>query len=396
MLQFGKTLYNTISNIMSGTEQSKQPELQVPFSMQFHDADRYQPSLEDVLTVKNILFTLRPDNPLPLELIDAILDLSEYWPHTTSVPIHGGITLQRPTVVGSGGPGENKLILRSLPIGALPEKNNEPVQLHLSDPVRYSTLDPKAWPKDQEIPQDATEEVRKMLGERSQIRGEFPCKKIVFKIRSHDQGWGGGRADKGTYRGSYTWFDVGLERTFATRKGRSIYPLKTSIDHLSNPQDFVLINSPEPIPSGPQYRLTDPSTHDSKSTNDIICTLRTIFPEVENNPQYNPEDIGNPNANNPVVFKHPLNPDPKILQKNKTAMIETQEYTIVWRFDDDVHPESPEADELEAQGRGRETANGDFIRALKIGDVVTIWAKARFPGWVNAVEDVSMDIYWAV
>jgi len=39
-----------------------------------------------------------------------------------------------------------------------------------------------------------------------------PARKIVFTLRSHDQGWGGDYADHGTYHGSYTWFDVGLER----------------------------------------------------------------------------------------------------------------------------------------------------------------------------------------
>ena len=39
-----------------------------------------------------------------------------------------------------------------------------------------------------------------------------PARKIVFTLRSHDQGWGGDSADHGTYHGSYTWFDTGLER----------------------------------------------------------------------------------------------------------------------------------------------------------------------------------------
>jgi len=41
---------------------------------------------------------------------------------------------------------------------------------------------------------------------------EHPARKIVFTLRSHDQGWGGDHADHGTYHGSWTWFDVGLER----------------------------------------------------------------------------------------------------------------------------------------------------------------------------------------
>jgi hypothetical protein len=41
---------------------------------------------------------------------------------------------------------------------------------------------------------------------------EHPCRKIVFTIRSHDQGWGGENTDHGSYRSSWTWFDAGLEK----------------------------------------------------------------------------------------------------------------------------------------------------------------------------------------
>lgn len=41
---------------------------------------------------------------------------------------------------------------------------------------------------------------------------EHPCRKIVFSMRSRDQGWSGDRANHGTYKASWTWFDAGLER----------------------------------------------------------------------------------------------------------------------------------------------------------------------------------------
>lgn len=52
--------------------------------------------------------------------------------------------------------------------------------------------------------------------ERTIARGAH-CRKVVFELRSHDQGWGG--SDKGKYDSSYTWFDVGLERMCAYQKG---------------------------------------------------------------------------------------------------------------------------------------------------------------------------------
>jgi hypothetical protein len=61
------------------------------------------------------------------------------------------------------------------------------------------------------------------LGTDAATRGAT-CRKIVFTIRSHDQGWGGSAADKGTYRGSFTWFDVGKERLVAKREGKRSIP----------------------------------------------------------------------------------------------------------------------------------------------------------------------------
>jgi len=37
-----------------------------------------------------------------------------------------------------------------------------------------------------------------------------PCRKIEFQLWSHDQGWGG--VHPGTYRDSYSWFDVGIQK----------------------------------------------------------------------------------------------------------------------------------------------------------------------------------------
>ncbi|KAK6594584.1 hypothetical protein H4I96_10315 [Botrytis cinerea] len=308
---------------MSGTDQKRESEL--PLNMQFYDSERYQPSLEDVLTVKNTLFTLRPESPLPLELIDAIIDLSEYWPHTTTK--------------GFFFPGQ--------------EEGDQNVNI-----IRR--------------------EVTIRAGAQQRIR------------------MGGDRADKGTYRGSYTWFDVGLERTYATRRGNSTCFFKAHINNTSNYKDLTNIKPPEHIPESPSFRLSNSNPDTQESTNEIRCSTQTISPDVENNPSYDRENDANPVTKYPHMFIHTLNPDNKILQKNKTATRVFEDHKITWRFNDDVHPESPEADELEAQGRGRETGNGEFIRNLKIGDVVTLWAKARFPGWANTVEDVGMDVYYAV
>ncbi|KGO37087.1 hypothetical protein PEX1_043940 [Penicillium expansum] len=46
------------------------------------------------------------------------------------------------------------------------------------------------------------------------IQGErFPVQEVRINILSHDQGWSSYREDHGTFRNSWTWFDLGIERS---------------------------------------------------------------------------------------------------------------------------------------------------------------------------------------
>ena len=118
------------------------------------------------------------------------------------------------------------------------------------------------------------------------------------------------------------------------------------------------------------------------------CNFETLLPATI--------DSGATDPNAPYRFDHDLMPGPTVLQKNVTAKSTSTEHTITWSCNDYVHPESPEGDALEGEGRGRASANGEYVRDLKMGDAVTVWAKARFPGWSNTVEEVKIDVYWAV
>lgn len=120
----------------------------------------------------------------------------------------------------------------------------------------------------------------------------------------------------------------------------------------------------------------------TKDNKPLACTVETIQPR--------------PHPSIPDRFEFPLLPTLDCLQKNRTATKRAEEYKIVWTCNDDVDPDSLDGKALEDQGRGRNTANGQFVRDLKVGDIVTVWGKARFPGWVNMIETVQIDVYWAV
>jgi hypothetical protein len=95
-----------------------------------------------------------------------------------------------------------------------------------------------------------------------------------------------------------------------------------------------------------------------------------------------------------VKLYHPLLPDEKYtIQRNVVGEKTPKTHTVVWSCDDN---DPLDSDELGKIGRGKDTGTGQFVRDLKVGDVVSIWAKARFPGWVNYVDKVMLEIYWAV
>lgn len=306
-------------------------------------SDRYKPSVKDVLEVKQFLF----EHGLAAELVDAIIDYAEYWPHSSSVIGYE----HTPLVIKAGTERENQFILRSWPLGYDPSTDTK-------DPhnIPWPFIS-KPWPASQDIPDEATEELLQRLTSASLPRTKHPCRKIVFKLKSHDQGWGGTHSNKGTYRGSYAWFDTGLERISASR---------------------------ESIPQLTQIPL---DREDSTGTT-RVC-FRTISPNTVLTPSHTPEK--------PVYdFEHPLIPSRHTLQQNVVASYNTKEHVITWSYDDNILPDSLDGNKLEENGRGRETGTGEYVRNLEVGDVVTVWAKARFPGWAITVEDVQVDVYWAV
>lgn len=119
-----------------------------------------------------------------------------------------------------------------------------------------------------------------------------------------------------------------------------------------------------------------------------LCALRPVQPAIK------------PSGKNDggYVYDHPLaSHDRYTIQRNKTANRKWQYNVVTWSWGDNVDPESNKAKELVRDlGRGMATATGEFVRGLKIGDVVSVWGKARFPGWVNNVEKVRIDVYWAI
>lgn len=303
----------------------------------------HEPSIADVLVVKAMLGKALG---LPPEIVDTITDLAEYWPHTTSE-----LTFDGPSAVAHGSSSssrENVFLLRSPPLGL---HNWDRVSFGDStSPIDRTPLKPQP-PRDEFSADDFQELIDSPIAMLA-----HPCRRIVFTIKSSDQGWGGAFGDRHTYNGSWTWFEAGLERWCKTS------PAQTDAAGQQKQPD-----------QKPSLQLED------------LCT---VFPEVE----LGAEEEG-------YVFKHPLHANDHLkVQSNMTAQRESKVHRIVWAYTDDIEParDTEPAERLASEGRGKATGDGKFVRDLKLGDVVTLWAKARFAGWVNNVESARMDVYYAI
>lgn len=87
-----------------------------------------------------------------------------------------------------------------------------------------------------------------------------------------------------------------------------------------------------------------------------------------------------------------------LIQRNKLADKTWQHHHVEWSWDDKVdstNTDSPAVRDLDNAGRGIGTACGEFVRNLKYGDMITVWARARFGGWSNNIQKVEVKVYWA-
>lgn len=293
----------------------------------------FYPSLEDVSEVREILCRLwstssssatskRRSVTLPDEVVDIILDEAEYWP---SVVTRLNTT---PFVIAADGDRE---CLKTPPLCYSLTKDG-----HKEADESSSTLEESA-------PQILLH------------RGIHPCRKITFDISSHDQGWGGESAHRGTFQGSWTWFDA-----------------------------YIRPSNNEEDGAEDGRRTSDSTTSTATTTTTTWSTDSDSSSERPPSPPLRPFRI------------KPFLPEPTKLQCNRTATINSTDYHIVWHYLDGIAADSPEAEQIEREtGRGRATLDGSAVRNMKVGDEVSVWLRARFAGWRNHVDKMSVRVFWA-
>lgn len=161
-------------------------------------------------------------------------------------------------------------------------------------------------------------------------------------MTSHDQGWGGSGQDASPYSGSYTWFDA-----------------------------FII----------PAFRPA--AAEDNQQDTAALVHRYNEYYDVKHRPRFEAKEIFLPSENK--------------LGSNKVAHREPQTRCITWHYLDEIDPESEQAKNVEAsEGRGRATLDGRVVRGMEVGDQISVWARARFPGWANYVDHLGVRVFWAV
>ncbi|KAL7942564.1 hypothetical protein V8C42DRAFT_331361 [Trichoderma barbatum] len=297
----------------------------------------FEPTLSDVLVVRAML----SQAVILPELVGTILDYAEYWARS-STKAQPDFSIHAENV----GDGEfdfqgSTFLLRSFPVGLTEEAiGHEGSDIYPR--FAYQTTPITPWPIEKAYDRGFFQDLIKNTSTHSN-----PVRKIVFRIRSHDQGWT--TDDRpGPFIAAKTWFEAGIERFDAEHECERCTDMRK-------------------LP---------------------LCKLRTVEPQME----------GTVSRNGVPGYRYGISPwkGPREIQRNRMAFSEWTNYEVTWTCRDVVAPDSEEAQQAMEQGKGKMDGDGQFVRNLKLGDVITVWGRAMHRGWVNVVDTVEMDVYWAL
>ena len=317
------------------------------FSQSYTTSQPFKAAIIDVIRLRHYLLKAS-SHRLPIQLIDEILDHAEYWVH---------VSVSKPeSLVARGNTAySDVLVIRTPPICSLGTAGSEEDTLGLPEP----TL-------------------------------QHPVRKIVFTIRSKDQGWSGEpRETKGTYRNSYTWFDAQIDKQFR--------PI---------PHDFGMIpwelSSTRFLNAWPDHRHQIDEEEESEEDRQANVAGSGVGAggTTEAQPAGEPGNrttAGDTEHTSPRIFSQAyLQTHRYEVQYNIQAQDQMREHRVEWRWTDETPEDGLEADGLAAIGRGRATGDGRFVRELRLGDCVSLWARARYPAWQNIVESALVEVYFAL
>lgn len=299
------------------------------------DPPKYHPTTSDVLQLKRLLAS--PPVSLPLDLVEPIIDLAEYWPHSSLDVV--GID-----IVASG---EDRVYTRTPPLGA-PGTEGECRPFWGSEHLFRGGY---------VLPEQGDSETEAGVG------GMCPCRKVVWEIWAYelveDIGPSQAQSASGTQLG------IGMGGV-----GRRTQQAEDGNDGSSNGD------------------VARPYAN-AKTWFDLTIERASTAP-----PPLVP-------VSGPQATPKPDRPPPTHLQRNlpsSTIGGPAHYHRITLHYLDAPPPgeHSADAQKLEMQGRGWRSADGKLVRGLRYGDRLVLWMHARGAGVFCFVQRVRVKVWWAV
>ena len=302
------------------------------------------PTMLDVIKVKRYL-SFR----VPTEIIDILLDLAEYWPHTSSILDMTTRVYYGHMNYGSHGRGpktwwhnrsstpemrrewqEIGFVLRTPPLGLRCVQSDDPRKGYLRSLLRP--------------PRAGTDKKHDWLPP----RGKHPARAILFEILSREERPGSNLVAGGLRQDPRTSFEATVDKVRAPEN--------------KDPSAYETL-----------YWTTEAAT-----TKNYQSNTTTFNPDT----QYKFQPRQSSSANPELTQTFPI-------YQNRTA--QNTKCVVAYRYDDTT-PFSAE--------RGR-FLSGDivrgFIRGLKEGDSIALWAKAdEGSPCCNVIDRVKIHVFWAV
>ena len=278
---------------------------------------RFDPSITDVQAVAEIL-----DTVLVPDLTPTVLQLARYWVRETA---------ERNTQMMVNERDAGRVYVRTRELG-FSKKQSENHTASTSDEASQE------------------EDLTPMMMGGVDGHSEGHVKMVVFTARSHDQGWSDNRGDWGTYKNSYTWFEVAIKRA-KSMESESAEASTTAR------QDVAAGENPD-------------KDNDEDETETVA--KRHLFTNVH---------CAARDTIHTITWSADL--DATSITSNNPQPTEQHEQQQDAKTDTQPMPYTDE-DRLEIQA---------WLKQIRPGDRIEILPRARFPGWTNNVAGCRVDVY---
>ncbi|KAF9033750.1 hypothetical protein BDZ89DRAFT_1062848 [Hymenopellis radicata] len=255
------------------------------------DTHDYVPTEEDINRLRSLFFSAID---IPAELIEIILDMAEYWPSVRS-------------------------------------------ERFLDVAVKSARREGSPYP---------TAEWCYLVSPRVPSHAKF-VKAITIQTESCDQGWGGEPEHRGTYNGSWTWFEAAI-----IRSDDDSIPWWVSGVERSLPVDL--------------YREgLDRSAAERNAA--LSCEVR--LPDLDRSRWH--------------------------VSSNLTAVKKYKENVVHWTAEDpkDIDNDIPPG---HRHARGIYGRDADFVNLMQSGDRVALLVMTKFPMWTNNIRQASITVHYSI